>query len=104
MQDAKARNIVALDLRDLADAPTEFFIICSGETLRKVQGITDRIYQLVRQEMKNRPLHVEGAGSNWMLMDYFNVVVHVFNPESRVFYQLDDLWGDAVITEYEDED
>ncbi len=102
-KDVKARNIVSLDLRELGDAPADFFIICSAETTRKIKAISERVREFVFKEFRTKPLHVEGEGSNWVLMDYFNIVVHIFHPTAREFYELDELWGDAGITEYEED-
>lgn len=90
-------------MRELNDAPAEFFIICQAESKRRIRSITEKIEEIVYESVHNKPLHVEGAQeNNWVLIDYFNVVVHIFRPEIREFYQLDELWGDAGITEYRD--
>ena len=102
IQDIKGKNILKLDLRRLDDAPSDFFIICEGSSTTQVKSIADRVYQKVREESGNLPLHFEGQQSaHWICLDYFDVVVHVFYPETRRFYQLEDLWSDASFTEYD---
>ncbi len=101
IQDIKGKNIVKLDLRELDDAPTDFFIICEGESNTQVQAIAANIQKRLKQELQIFPSHVEGMqGSMWVLVDYFLTVVHVFHPEKRAFYEIEDLWSDAQITEY----
>jgi ribosome-associated protein len=103
IQDIKGKKIVKLDLRHLEDAPTDFFIICEGESNVQVKSISDNIYRRLKQEANSIPSHIEGQQTaTWVLVDYFNTVVHVFHKESRAFYELEDLWGDAIFTEYED--
>lgn len=102
IQDIKGKNIVKLDMRQLDDAPTDFFIICEGDSNTQVKAISDNINQRLKYEAEVRPNHVEGTGNSlWVLLDYFNVVVHVFYKETREFYSLEDLWSDAIFTEYE---
>lgn len=101
IQDIKGKNIVKLDLRELDDAPTDFFIICEGESNTQVQAIAANIQKRLKQELQIFPSHVEGMqGSMWVLVDYFLTVVHVFHPEKRAFYEIEDLWSDAQVTEY----
>ena len=81
MQENKAKDIVVLDLRDVKSAVTDFFIICSGE-------------------LQERPWHTEGKeNSEWILLDYVNVVAHIFHKDARGFYDLEDLWADAPRTD-----
>jgi ribosome-associated protein len=102
IQDIKGLNIVQLDLCDLEDRPTDYFIICEGESTTQVKAIANRIYRKVRDEHGVRPNHVEGGeGSKWILVDFFNIVVHIFYPETRKFYDIEDLWSDAKKTSYE---
>ncbi|MEL6922660.1 MAG: ribosome silencing factor, partial [Bacteroidota bacterium] len=102
IQDIKGKNIVKLDLRHLEEAPAEFFIICEGDSNVQVKSISDNIYKRLKQEGNTLPLHVEGQqNAQWVLVDYFNVVVHVFYKDARSFYELEDLWGDAIFTEYQ---
>ncbi|MFN7115643.1 MAG: ribosome silencing factor [Saprospiraceae bacterium] len=102
IQDIKGKNIVQMDLRHLEDAPAEFFVICEGESTTQVKAISDNIYRRLKEEAGTRPAHVEGQrNARWICMDYFSTVVHIFHKETRSFYELEDLWGDAITTEYE---
>lgn len=102
IQDIKGKNIVKLDLRDLEDAPTEYFIICEGDSSTQVKAIADNIYKRVKEEGHTLPSHMEGTrNALWVCIDYFSTVVHIFYRETRAFYELEDLWGDASFTEYE---
>ena len=101
IQDIKGKKIVKLDLRGLDATPTDFFIICQGESNTQVKSIADNIRKRVKDELGLLPSHAEGVQDGlWALMDYFNVVVHVFHPEKRAFYDLENLWSDAAFTEY----
>lgn len=102
IQDIKGKDIVKLDLTQLHDAPTDFFVICEGDSTTQVKAIADRIQLRLKNELGELPNHVEGTRESlWVCLDYFNVVIHVFHRESREFYDLEDLWSDAVATEYE---
>jgi ribosome-associated protein len=92
--DKQASDVVVLDLRKAAGF-TDFFVICSGNNSRQIRAIADGVAEaLGAQGVK--PSHIEGYGrSEWILLDYFDFVVHVFAPESRVFYGLERLWGNA---------
>ena len=90
----KAQDIVVLDLRH-TPAFTDYFVLCSGLNVRQVKAIADAVEETLRAS-KVRPSHVEGyERAEWVLMDYFTFVVHVFTPSTRAFYALDRLWGDA---------
>ena len=102
IQDIKGKNILKLDLRDLDDAPTNYFIICEGDSNTQVKAIADNIYGRLKKEANNLPSHYEGQqNATWICLDYFDTVIHVFSREARAFYELEDLWSDATITEYE---
>lgn len=102
IQDTKGKNILKLDLRKLDEAPTDFFIICEGNSDTQVKAIANNIEKFVIEKMGERPSHTEGTQQGkWVLVDYFNTVVHVFYRETREFYQLEDLWSDAIFTEYQ---
>ena len=102
IQDIKGKNIVKLDLRELDDSPADYFIICEGESTTQISSIADNVIQRLKKEAEMRPLHVEGKQqANWVLVDYFDIIVHVFYPETRRFYEIEDLWGDAHVTEYQ---
>ena len=95
MRDKKADDVLVLDLRK-ADAFTDFFIVATGQNRRQVQAIADAVEAGLRTK-KQRPTHVEGyERGEWVLLDFFDFVVHVFTPTARAFYGLDRLWGNAV--------
>jgi len=93
-EDRKAQDVVTLDLRDLSDA-TDYFVVASGTSDAHVRGIADLVVERM-SEAGHRPHHVEGlAQGRWVLLDFVDVVVHLFHPETRRFYQLERLWSDA---------
>lgn len=93
--DKKAENVVILDLRKL-DSMTDFFVICTGEVDQHVRAIADNIQDSVKKQTGDRLMHREGReSSNWVLLDYVDVVAHVMKPAYREYYRLEDLWGDA---------
>ncbi|MCO5260434.1 MAG: ribosome silencing factor [Crocinitomicaceae bacterium] len=103
MQENKAKNITILDLRDIVGSVCDFFVICSGDSSTQVDGISSSIQRLTRKELQEKPWHVEGKyGSEWILIDYVDVVAHVFYRELREHYDLEDLWADAKITSIPD--
>ena len=94
MRDKKADDVLVLDLRK-ADAFTDFFIVATGQNRRQTQAIADAVEAALRTK-KQRPTHVEGyERGEWVLLDYFDFVVHVFTPTARAFYGLDRLWGNT---------
>jgi ribosome-associated protein len=103
IQDVKGKNIIKLDLRQLKERPTDFFIVCQGESIVQVRAIADKVRSRVKEEAGRRPNHLEGGNNSiWVLVDYFDTVVHIFHPEAREFYALERLWSDAQVTEYQD--
>ncbi len=99
MLDKKASDIVVMDLRKVPNAIADYFIICSGNSDTQVDAISDAIEERVFKESKQNPWHHEGKeNKEWVLMDYVDVVAHVFKKEKRTFYGLEELWGDAQIT------
>jgi ribosome-associated protein len=100
--DKKAIDVVVLDLRH-TPAFTDFFVLCSGQNTRQVQAIADAVEEALRAA-KLRPAHVEGyERAEWILMDFFTFIVHVFAPHTREFYSLERLWGDAERIDVPDE-
>ena len=100
--DKKALDVVVLDLRH-TPAFTDFFLLCSGQNTRQVHAIPDAIEEALRAA-KIKPAHVEGyKRGEWILMDFFTFIVHVFTPQTRDFYSLERLWGDAERIEVSDE-
>ena len=101
ISDIKGQNIIKIDLRELDDAPTDYFIICEGSSNTQVAAIAGRIQERTKLEANSTPGHVEGNKNNtWILIDYFDTIVHVFYAETRSFYDLEDLWSDGQVTEY----
>lgn len=101
IQEKKGQNIVCLDLRKIENAVCEHFIICEGTATTQVSAIADSIKDEVKKMTNERPFHSEGyENSQWILIDYVTVVVHVFLPDVREFYNLEDLWADAEVLEY----
>jgi ribosome-associated protein len=99
--DKKALDVVVLDLRS-TPAFTDFFVLCSGLNQRQVKAIADAIEETLRAA-RVRPAHIEGYDrADWILMDFFTFIVHVFTPQTRQFYSLERLWGDAERIEVSD--
>ena len=95
--DRKALDIVQLDLRGIIGY-TDYFVICSGRSDRQTKAIHDAIHEGMKREHGILPRRVEGAGdARWILMDYLDVVVHIFTPETREYYRLEQLWGEAPV-------
>ena len=102
MQEKKASDIVVMDLRKIKNAVADFFVICSGNSDKQLDAISDSIDAEVFKTFQENPWHTEGKNNKeWMLLDYINVVAHVFRKDRRAYYALERLWGDADITEVE---
>jgi ribosome-associated protein len=100
MQENKAKDIVVLDLRELKGSVCDFFVICSGDSSTHVDGISNAVTRYTRKELKEKPWHIEGkTNSEWILLDYIDVVAHIFYKDARRFYDIEDLWADAIRTE-----
>ncbi len=100
MTEKKAKNIVKIDFKGTQNSITDFFIICEAETDRQVEAVADSVELFVRKETGDKAFHKEGyENAEWIILDYFDVVVHVFRSEFRNTYKLEDLWADAEITE-----
>lgn len=100
MQENKAKDIVVLDLRDIPNTVTDFFVICSGESSTQIDGIANSVLRHTRTTIQEKPWHQEGKGtSEWVLMDYVSVVAHVFYKSTRDHYDIEDLWSDAKRTD-----
>lgn len=100
MQEKKAQDIIVMDLREVKNAVADFFVICSGTSDKQLAAIADSIEELVSKKIGEDPWHREGKqNKEWMLIDYINVVAHIFRKDKRTFFSLEKLWGDAVLTE-----
>ena len=96
MKENKANDIVVLDLRHLESAVCDYFVLCSGDSTTHVDGISNAVTRYVRKSIKEKPWHIEGkTNSDWILLDYINVVGHIFYKEARSFYDIEELWSDA---------
>ncbi|ASB48694.1 ribosome silencing factor [Alkalitalea saponilacus] len=96
MQEKKGANITILDLTSIENTITSFFVICSGDSNVHVDAIADSAEEYVREHVGEKPFHVEGKqNAQWILLDYLDVVVHVFQRSTREFYNLENLWADA---------
>tara|TARA_R110002124_G_scaffold233351_3_gene398560 strand:+ start:701 stop:1072 length:372 start_codon:yes stop_codon:yes gene_type:complete len=99
IDDVKGEDVQLLDLRGIENTVCDYFIICSGSSNTQVKAISSSIQKVVSKSIKDKPWHIEGEiNSEWVLMDYVNVVVHVFQKNIREYYDIESLWGDAKIT------
>jgi ribosome-associated protein len=103
MQEKKAADILVMDLRKVKNAVADFFIICSGGSDKQLDAIAESVDVEVYKSVKENPWHVEGkSNKEWVLLDYFDVVAHIFKKDRRNFFALEKLWGDAEMTEIQD--
>ena len=99
LDEIKSEDIQILDLRDIENTVCDYFIICTGTSNTHVNAISGIVQKQVSKAVQEKPWHIEGEGqAEWILMDYVNVVVHVFQKHIREFYDIESLWGDAKIT------
>lgn len=104
IEEKKGESIVSLDLRKIAEAVADFFIICQASNPNQLKAIADNVDFRVKNVCGEIPFRQEGRqAEQWILIDYVNIVVHVMLPEPRKFYQIEELWSDAVITPHETE-
>jgi ribosome-associated protein len=104
MQEKKANQIVLLDLRKINNSITDFFVICSGNSDTQTDAIANSVEEVVYKKAHQDPWHKEGRlNREWILLDYVDVVVHVFQSEKRAFFDIESLWGDAEITYFSDD-
>ena len=102
IEEVKGHNINLLDLREIENTVCDYFIICNGTSNTHVNAIVSSIQKTVSKASKDKPWHVEGTdNAEWVLMDYVNIVVHVFQKHIREFYDIEGLWGDAKFTTIE---
>jgi ribosome-associated protein len=99
IEDVKGLEINLLDLRDIENTVCDYFVICNGTSNTHVNAIVNSVQKTVSKGIKDKPWHVEGSdNAEWVLLDYVNVVVHVFQKQVRDFYDIEGLWGDAKVT------
>ncbi len=96
MREKKASKIVLMNLTNLSNRVCDYFVVCNADNMKQVSAIADSVEDFTTRQCEEKPWHVEGLqNSQWVLMDYVNVVVHVFNTEAREFYGIENLWADA---------
>ena len=99
IQDVKGNEIISLDLRKIESAICKYFVICTGTSNIHVSAIEGNVKKTISKELGEKPSHIEGNTiGEWILMDYFDVIVHIFQEKERAFYDIEDLWGDAKFT------
>ncbi|MEL6918785.1 MAG: ribosome silencing factor [Bacteroidota bacterium] len=99
IEEVKGNDINLLDLREIENTVCDYFIICNGTSNTHVNAIVNSIQKTVSKSIKDKPWHVEGSeNAEWVLLDYVNVVIHVFQKHVREFYDIEGLWGDAKVT------
>ena len=105
MQDKKAKNIVSIDLSNIPTAVTKYFVICHAPSKTQVNAIHENIMEFVRTNCDTKPFNREGyENSEWILIDYADVVAHIFLEDIRTFYHLEDLWADAKLKKYKSDE
>ena len=105
IQEKKGKNIVVADLTNIDGTICNYFVICQGDSPSQIAAITDSIKDYVREETGNKPIAIDGLrNTQWVAMDYSDVLVHIFLPEVRAFYNLENLWADAKLTTIPDID
>ena len=101
IQDKKGQNVISLDLRSMDGAISDFFVVCNADSTTNVAAIADNILKEAREQLGIKPLRMQGMENNfWIILDYGNIVVHVFQTPYREFYRLEDLWADVPRKEY----
>lgn len=97
LEDSKAHQIVKIDLRKIENCFCSFFVICHGTSSTHITGMADAVEEKVREDLYEKPFHTEGLHtSRWIVIDYGDVVVHIFDKELRDYYQLEEFWGDGI--------
>jgi ribosome-associated protein len=104
LKEKKGHNIIAIDLRKIGNSICDHFIICHGESTTQVNALSDSVAKKLKDCCKTTPHHIEGLeNSLWVLMDYNDILVHIFLEEQRRFYKLEELWADGETEGFEDE-
>lgn len=100
IENVKGEDIQVLDLREIDNTPCDYFVICSGNSNTQVSAIVGSVQKNVSKLLKEKPFHTEGSDvAEWVLIDYVNVIVHVFQKQIREYYNIEELWGDAKTTQ-----
>ncbi len=104
MQEKKAEDVVSIDLREVEEAVCDHFVICHADTVTQVKAIAESIMKIVKEKNGEIPWQKEGFQNlEWVLIDYADVVAHIFLKDMRMHYRLEDLWSDGIISKYEEE-
>lgn len=104
IQEKKGKDIVRLDLRNISSSVSDFFIICHADSSTQVKAISDSVQEEMYKTFSEEPWHKEGfQNSEWILLDFVSVVVHIFKTEKREHYGVEELWGDAEVVHYQSE-
>lgn len=104
LQERKGKEIKVLDLKNIGNTVCDYFVVCHGTSSTHVESLAKSVEDEVRKVLNEKPFHKEGVGNaEWVLLDYFDVVVHIFQESTREFYNLEELWADAVITSVEED-
>jgi len=104
IQEKKGKNIISLGLKNIEHAVSDYFIVCHGTSNTQVQAIAESVEDEVREAIGVKPWHREGIqNAEWILLDYVDVVVHIFQENTRNFYQIENLWADAEIKQIEED-
>jgi len=105
IQDVKGKKIISLDLRKIDSAICKYFVICTGTSSTHVNSIKGNIKKTISQDLGEKPWHIEGNNvGEWVLMDYSDIMVHVFQEKTREFYKIEEFWGDAKFINYKEEE
>ena len=105
IQDVKGKKIISLDLRKIDSAICKYFVICTGASSTHVNSIESNIKKTISRDLGEKPFHIEGNNiGEWVLMDYSDIIVHVFQEKTRAFYNIEDFWGDAKFKNYKSEE
>jgi ribosome-associated protein len=103
IKDVKGQEIISLDLRKLDTAISNYFVICTGNSNTQVKAIEGSIKKSISKNLEEKPFNVEGSNvGEWILMDYSDIIVHIFQEKTRNFYNIEDFWGDAKVITYKD--
>lgn len=98
IEDVKGHQITLLDLRELENTVCDYFVVCSGNSSTQVEAIKNSVNKTISKQLKEKPWHIEDSqNSEWVLIDYVDIVVHIFQNHVREYYNLEDMWGDAKI-------
>ncbi|MGB1040403.1 MAG: ribosome silencing factor [Flavobacteriales bacterium] len=103
MQEVKANDIVCLDLKEIPNSITDYFVICHGDSSTQVESIAKSVEKVTSEQLNEKPFHKEGTqNSLWILMDYISIMVHIFYKDTRDHYDLESLWSDALTIKIEE--